>query len=143
MSVICPYCSRPAQLVASSDIYPNRTDLPPQKFYRCYPCDAYVGCHQPGTWRWDSGCKVLNEGTEPLGRLADAELRAAKKAAHEAFGPVWHGKLHRHDAYIWLAIMLGIKQQDCHIGLFDLDQCAAVVRAVRALETMRDHKGQP
>lgn len=143
MSVICPYCSRPAELVTGADVYPHRHDLAGLKFYRCEPCDAHVGCHQPGTRSWVGGTKVINTGTEPLGRLADAELRAAKKKAHDAFGPVWHGKLHRRDAYIWLAIMLGIKQQDCHIGLFDLDQCAAVVRAVRAFETMHDHKGQP
>lgn len=36
----------------------------------------------------------------------------------------------RRAAYSWLAKQLGIEEKDCHIGMFNLEQCAAVVRAV-------------
>ena len=38
--------------------------------------------------------------------------------------------MNRRDAYAWLAGQLGMKPQDCHIGMFDVDQCRAVVEAV-------------
>jgi len=112
--VNCPYCNRPAHLVDGVTIYPHRPDLYEKKFYLCPPCDAYVGCH-PGT-------------TEPLGRLANAELRAAKMAAHSAFDPLWRlGQWKRRDAYKWLAGKLGIAWKDCHIGFMDVEMCKRVV----------------
>lgn len=71
----CPYCRQPAKLVTGAAMYPHRPDLIHKWFYRCFPCDAHVGCH-PGT-------------RNPLGRLANFELRTAKIAAHAAFDPIW------------------------------------------------------
>ena len=71
------------------------------------------------------------DGTKPLGRLANAELRQWKQRAHAAFDPVWKARhMSRRDAYAWLAGQMGIKPQDCHIGMFDVNQCRAVVEAV-------------
>lgn len=110
--VVCPYCLRAAWLVSGREIYPHRRDLWDRKFYQCKPCGAYVGCHRNGS---------------PLGRLANAELRSAKVAAHAAFDPVWQsGFMDRNQAYSWLAQRLGIKKEDCHIGMFDLDTCRLV-----------------
>ena len=112
--VICPYCGSEAELVTGREIYPHRLDLYAKKFYQCEPCDAYVGCH-PGT-------------ENPLGRLADIELREAKMRAHAAFDPIWKsGNKKRGSAYAWLADQLGIDQKDCHIGMFDVDMCQRVV----------------
>lgn len=61
----CPYCGKDSVLVNGHVIYPHRPDLLEKKFYWCKPCDAYVGCH-PGT-------------ANPLGRLANAELRRANR----------------------------------------------------------------
>lgn len=112
---VCPYCNEPSKLVGGDAIYPHREDLHSKKFYRCVPCKAYVGCH-PGT-------------ENPLGRLANAELRRAKVNAHQAFDHIWKGgDLSRSDAYYWLATQLGIPAKGCHIGRFDLDMCAKVVK---------------
>jgi hypothetical protein len=114
----CPYCNAKAALVTGKELYPFRADLHDKKFYRCSPCQAHVGCH-PGT---------LN----PLGRLANAELRRAKMAAHEAFDPLWKsGQRKRASAYAWLAERLGIDKKDCHIGLMDIDMCRRVVEVCR------------
>lgn len=114
--VLCHYCMAPAELVGGDVIYPHRADLANKLFYRCEPCGAYVGCH---------------DGTDkPLGRLADAELRAAKSAAHRAFDPLWRSKqMKRSEAYKWLAEQLGIEGKDCHIGMFDVETCWRAVRA--------------
>ncbi len=114
MKVTCDYCQRNAVLVSGNVIYPYRPDLFHKWFYRCEPCGAYVGCH-PGS-------------AQALGRLANAELRAAKMAAHAAFDPLWrNGGMSRSSAYAWLSRELGVAPQNCHIGMFDVDACRAVV----------------
>jgi hypothetical protein len=116
---ICPYCNKPATLVGGDSIYPHRPDLHDKKFWACTPCQAYVGCHK-GT-------------TEALGRLADAQLRAAKMSAHAAFDPLWReGSMSRKDAYAWLSQALGVPPDDCHIGMFDVDMCKRVVEACQS-----------
>ena len=117
---ICPYCEIPAALVEHGDeLYPYRRDF--GMLWACR-CGAYVGCH-PGT--------IL-----PLGRLADAELREAKKRAHAVFDPIWQREIERNGAkprsaraftYGWLARELGISTDQCHIGWFDNAQCQRVI----------------
>jgi hypothetical protein len=112
--VVCPYCQSQAEKVTGEKIYPHRPDLYHKTFWECEPCDAYVGCH-PNT-------------DTPLGRLADIELREAKMRAHAVFDPIWKGgDMKRGEAYGWLAKQLGIKKQECHIGMFDVETCERVV----------------
>lgn len=119
---LCDYCHEPTELVTADVIHPHRPDLAERNVYRCVPCGAWVGCH-PGT-------------TRPLGRLANAELRAAKSAAHRAFDPLWKRKIQRSACsksharkagYAWLARELGIDPKQCHIGHFDVAMCERVV----------------
>lgn len=115
--MICDYCNNKAELVGGDVIYPHRPDLRGLKFYYCADCSAWVGCHR-GT-------------TKPLGRLANTELRLAKQSAHVAFDTLWKrttpaGSFDRSSAYTWLAQQLGIKREDCHIGMFDEEQCRRV-----------------
>lgn len=122
VSVICPYCGKLAQLVSGSTIYPHRRDLSHLKFWRCDPCGAYVGCHKNSTRH------------VPLGRLANAELRAWKQQAHFNFDPLWKsGRMKRREAYAWLAVQMKIDFKDCHIGMFNVEQCKDVVRIIAAL----------
>lgn len=121
MRVVCPYCDRPAELVTGAKIYAHRPDLAHRWFWRCAPCEAWTGTHA------DSKDRV------PLGRLANAALRRARQRAHAAFDPLWKsGGMRRREAYQWLASALGIAFENCHIGMFDVDACEAVVAAVRA-----------
>lgn len=109
--ICCPYCGNVA--VLSNGARP---------VYACKPCDARVGCH-PGS-------------TKPLGQLANRELRGWRIKAHAAFDRLWVAKLAREGGpkgrargagYKWLAEQMGIGRDDCHIGLFDIDQCRRVV----------------
>lgn len=114
---VCPYCNTKSVLVKGDKIYPYRYDLYNLNFYYCDNghSPAYVGCHK-GT-------------IKPLGRLADTELRKAKSEAHKAFDPIWrNGFMRRGDAYSWLAKVMGVSKKDCHIGMFDVDQCKKVKR---------------
>ena len=75
MPIKCPYCEKVPELVTGDKVYPHRKDLYSKWFWRCEPCNAYVGCH-PGT-------------KNPLGTLANQELRAWRLQAHHAFDPIW------------------------------------------------------
>ena len=124
--LVCPYCHRAAELVTGAVIYPHRPDLLHRRFWRCEPCGAYVGCHRPNR-------RLGLKGVEPLGRLANAELRRERNRAHAAFDPLWQsGSLERGAAYAWLADAIGVTPENMHIGMLDVDGCRAVVAAVRA-----------
>jgi len=108
----CPYCNQASILVDSAEVYHGRSYGP---IYLCRPCKAYVGVH-----------KATNE---PLGRLANADLRRLKMRAHEAFDPIWKsGRMKRKEAYSWLSSALCIDVNDCHIGMFNEEACEQVVR---------------
>ena len=109
-------------MVTGADIYKRSPDLEALKFWRCLPCDAYVGCHKQGIGYGD--------GTRPMGRLAKADLRIAKRKAHAAFDSVWKdGKMYRRDAYAWLADAIGMPVDQTHIGEFDVGLCNDVIDA--------------
>lgn len=101
-------------------MYPHRPDLHFQQIFAwsCDPCDARVGCH-PRT-------------TNPLGTLAKAPLREARKKAHAAFDPLWRrGRMRffakRWQAYKWLSRRMDLHVDDTHISMFNEEQCEKVV----------------
>ena len=115
--VICNYCGRKAELVDSKVIYGTSYGM----MYLCRHCNAYVGCHK-GTDR-------------PLGRLANAELRYWKKAAHAVFDPLWRqGRFRgrRQAAYKWLAGEMGLPVEQTHIGMFYIEQRKQAIKIVQA-----------
>ena len=116
----CPYCGKNSVQVNGEQIYPHRPDLYSKIFYRCGPCDAYVGCH-PGT-------------DKPLGRLANASLLKAKLDAHKAFDPLWKSeKWSRRAAYAWLAKAMDMDPARCHIGMMNEAECYKVIVKVNNL----------
>lgn len=124
--VPCDYCQRPAEFVSGRVIYPHRPDLAHEKFWRCEPCGAWVGCHRRNK-------RLQLNGDEPKGRLANAELRKIRMRAHDVFDSLWRsGGMERTAAYEWLAGALGISVANCHIGMLDVGGCKAVINAVAA-----------
>ena len=125
--VKCDYCGLATSLVTGLHLYPCRTDLKDKLFWKCFDCEAWVGCH-PGT-------------KKPLGRLANQELRKWKMLAHEAFDPRWNypgaktsRSRRRGKAYHWLRHQMGLEKANCHIGMFDVDQCKQVIAICRRKE---------
>jgi hypothetical protein len=111
--VYCDYCGRKAEYVDSKVVYGRSYGM----IYLCRNCMAYVGVHK---------------GTDkPLGRLANAELRYWKKAAHAAFDPLWkYGRFkgYRNAAYGWLSEQMELPVDKTHIGMFDVAQCKKAVQ---------------
>lgn len=117
----CSHCGKPARLVSGRTIYPNREDLFHKKYWNCFPCAAYVGCHP--------------NSIKPLGTLANAELRQMRKDTHHAFDPLWkNGSLTRKEAYYELAKYLDIPVYKCHIGLFTIRDCIKVIKFVEEIK---------
>lgn len=123
---VCPYCTRAAVLVDSAEVYQRSYGM----IWLCRPCQAWVGCHRN------------SRRCVPLGRLANAELRKLKVAAHTAFDVLWQIKMRRdrvtknparEAAYTWLAEQMQLDGKACHIGKFDEAQCRRVVDICRAL----------
>lgn len=112
----CPYCGSKVELVSNAEIYGRTYGEWPWAFM-CTDdsCGAYVGIH-PFT-------------AIPLGTLANAQLREARKAAKAAFNPRWQrGSMSRSEAYAWLAQQLEMPNVgECHIGWFDVATCRRVV----------------
>ncbi len=118
---LCRYCRQEARLMHfGHPQYVYRSDWGP--VWACIGCNAWVGCHD-GT-------------TEPLGGLANAELRKWKRAAHAAFDPLWKKKIAREGCskgvarragYKWLSEALGIPLEKTHIGFMCLEECQKVV----------------
>ena len=126
----CPECGGTMRLK------PSRYGL----FFGCsnFPqCRATHGAHPDG---------------RPLGTPAKLETKRARMAAHEIFDGLWMGALAMYDldhpskpsrdrkrtrrkilrvarrrAYDWLAERLGLPDDECHIGSFDLETCRRVV----------------
>lgn len=117
----CPNCGSSVVLVNNEEIYGSSYGEWPWA-YRCadLKCNSYVGLH-PFT-------------NIPLGTLADAPTREARKRAKAVFNPLWQGRrMSRKEAYAWLAKALGIKNVgDCHIGWFGIEMCERVVKVVNA-----------
>jgi hypothetical protein len=115
--VLCPYCFRQAEMVLGKILYPDHARLAEKLFWKCPTCDAHVGCH-PGS-------------TVPMGTLANKALRALRSKLHSRLDPLWRdGRMTRDAAYAWMATLLSLTQDECHIGLFTDDQCKIVLEAL-------------
>ena len=122
--IFCDYCGRRTEYVDSKIVYGKSYGM----IYLCRTCMAYVGGHK-GSDR-------------PLGRLANAELRYWKKAAHAVFDPLWkYGwfRRHRNAAYGWLAQKMGLPVAETHIGMFDVTQCRKAIQIINN-ETRGDYR---
>jgi len=110
-AVTCQYCGKPAELVDSARIYGASYG----NMWLCHPCGAYVGC--------------VGKSNKPLGTLANAELRTARKAAHRAFDRIWRDEkiLTRVKAYEWLSEKMGKPKKETHIAMFDVAECEKVI----------------
>lgn len=114
----CPHCGECCGIVNNAEIYGREYGTWPWAVL-CSGCGAYVGLH-PFTGI-------------PLGTLATAPIRDARRRAKAAFNPLWEQcGMTRSGAYAWLADALGITNvEECHIGWFDVDRCNAVIAAVK------------
>lgn len=126
----CPYCDQPTVLIDSAEIYNGRSY---GWAWTCRTCFAYVGCHK-GT-------------TNALGRVADQRLRSIKRSTHAIFDPLWkklmkisnYSKVEARTAmYMWLSLYTRIPLEECHIGMFDEEQCQETLHIINKFNPFKN-----
>lgn len=114
-TIRCPYCGSEAVLRDSSFVYGN--DNFGGHLYVCarYPmCNAYVGVHK--------------HTLEPLGTLADGDLRHRRIEAHRVFDQLWRtGIMTRDGAYRWMQARFGLASKQAHISHFSEYMCGVLI----------------
>jgi hypothetical protein len=133
---VCAHCGQPAVKATGEEIYGERSQYRFDPFWACWNCGAWVGSHPNG---------------RAMGRPANAELRRARHLLHERFDPIWqaavgHYKIAskmertivlntaRHRTYLYLADLMGMTRDECHIAVFDLEQCREAWRLITGLD---------
>ena len=108
--VLCPVDNKPAPWVENKEKYGRNYG----KSYMAYYCkehDTYVGCH--------------NNTRQPLGTMADAELRNLRIKVHAKIDPLWRSGEHtRKDIYSYLSKKLGYHY---HTGKSTKDTCNKIL----------------
>lgn len=94
----------------------------PRRFWGCsrWPdCDCVHGAHPDG---------------KPLGIPADDATKQARIKAHAAFDRLWKpelgGQLRRKEAYRVMRELMGMTNDEAHIGRFDTPQCETLIEKV-------------
>jgi hypothetical protein len=107
----CPFCGKEAEWTENKAIYGRNYG----KSYMCYLCrpyGAYVGCHQ--------------NTRNPLGTMANKELREWRVKAHAVIDPLWKsGKMKRKEVYKLIQEKLG---RWIHIGESTIEDCKEVIK---------------
>lgn len=118
----CNVCgSGSVKLVNNELLYHNSYGEWPY-IYMCMDCKAAVSIH--------------HHTRIPMGTLADGPTREARRTAKSVFNRLWiNHRFRRSAAYEWLATEMGIPKEECHFGLFDMNQCKQAIRIV-------DEKGE-
>lgn len=77
---------------------------------------------------------VHKASLQPMGTPADQATRRARMRVHAAFDTFWRERvMTRRDAYRWLANQLGLSEDECHIGLFDLKACEEALTVIQRM----------
>jgi len=120
-SLICPYCGKPAELVSEEEWYGRVFDKLGRPRWVCWPCRASVGTHP--------------DARTPLGSLANRELSQARIDAKIQLKQLFPDQKER---YRWLARQMNLSAKECHVGMFNLQQCRRVVELCRDEGKRRD-----
>lgn len=77
-------------------------------------------CEPCGLWSWDN---------KPL---VDKATHEARKKAHTVFDSLWKNKhISRSKAYKLLSEKMKLTPIECHISLFNVEQCSLAMKASR------------
>lgn len=117
----CPYCGANAVLKSAAKMFGKKAREPNRYLYVCanWPiCNSYVMAHMGDL--------------QPMGTMANAELRHKRIMAHKALQAYQKASLTtKWASYIWLEGKLGLDQQRTHIGMFSAEECDRVIALCR------------
>lgn len=127
-NINCPYCGQRAELKDTEIIYGRSYGN--AWICRNYPkCDAYVGVHR--------------RDNNPLGSLANAELRTLREECHAKFDQLWSGgRMNRNEAYELLMKIMKLNKKKSHIAKFDKEKCNKLLSYFFDEETKNEKGGE-
>lgn len=97
-----------------------------------YVCDRYPACN--------SYVAAHRATRQPMGSLADGELRHKRIQAHRAFDRLWRsGLMTKKEAYQWMQTEFGLHEEQAHIAQFGAYMCD---RLICACEKFRIHSAE-
>jgi hypothetical protein len=123
MIIFCCQCTRDvdARLTNGKECYPHRNDLHALPFWMCDECRNFVGCHHKS-----------KKPTEPLGCIANRQIKNARKHIHEILDPLWRGgKFTRKEAYKALSDRLGYDYHTADIR--SIDEARKIYRIIQQI----------
>lgn len=136
-------------LVKAASVDPRSLNKPTEHAVICF-CGAQMKLRFSGKFKhgWFYGCTKWPEcnGThgchadgKPLGIPADIETKQFRKAAHEAFDKMWqNGYMSRGGCYSWMRNVMGLSEDQAHIGMMDKTQCQELIGRVNKItETLK------
>ncbi|MFT6347083.1 MAG: hypothetical protein ACJAYB_000064 [Psychromonas sp.] len=103
----CRHCGGPVNLVDRFVVFGGQSNEWPW-IYRCEPCDSHVRCH---VWTYI-----------PIGTMAKAKLRATRAKCKVPFTALCK-LIGAGRAYKRLAVLMEIKEVDCHFAWFEAEDC--------------------
>lgn len=118
--ITCPYCGGEAELVPSTEIYGDKANGWPPRYF-CRPCFAHVGTHK-GT-----------NPPKPLGTLANYQVRQLRKKCHDVIDPFWkrqnkglrnkNKRYRREIVYRVLKRVMEMTDAEAHVGMWQVEEC--------------------
>lgn len=122
----------------------GRLLLQDTRFGLAYLCENWPAC---------KGSHGAHPDGRPMGTPASKDTKLARIRAHAAFDAIWQRpwehvadyasadenarryieKAARNRAYAWLRDRMGMTRDECHIGLFGIEQCERVVELCRGV----------
>lgn len=124
MKAITPptcYCGAQTVYQDSKDYYHGKSYGMRWICERWPQCHGSVGAHPDGT---------------PLGTIPDGETKALRSQCHAVADPIWRDsrftaaerRYLRGSVYRWMQAITGLSQDECHIGMFDAEQCRYLLK---------------
>ena len=108
--MICPYCNEEAVWCENKEVYGKNYGRS-YVIYLCKQCDARVGCH--------------NNTKEPLGTMANKELREWRMKVHTFIDLLWKSnKMKRQTVYRRLNEFF---KKEIHVGSSDIELCKQII----------------
>lgn len=125
------YCGAMAHLKSSLEYYNGRLYGNGMR----YICDTYPKCR---------GSVGTHPDMRPLGTIVDHETVKLRMQLHGLVDPLWRNanngrskSKNRGSVYGWLCKITGLPGKDCHIGMFDKEQC------LKTLALIEQHPYKP
>lgn len=114
-SVICPYCNREAPWVENKEKYGKNLGTYFMCYY-CKTCDAYVGCRK--------------NTREPLGTLANKDLRNLRKITKDFVDRLWINGGQREQVFAYMNSFFGF---NIKINYCDEAMCERIISYAKDL----------